>query len=124
MSPGSQPWYKPSHRTIRVSGTLVGALVGALGDRVDVMLYLRKNAIGESGDNRWRKLLQNVKVFSVVDPADAEADQAVQVRIVSLVVTPEQFQKLALARKLGRVLLMPRVCSEGVEWEVVETAGE
>jgi len=67
------------------------------GDRVDVLVYLRKSAdVAETGT---RTILKDVRVFAVNEHTDRETDENGKIIIaktVSLLLTPGQVETLLL----------------------------
>lgn len=80
------------------------------GDRVDVMVFLRKSS--EVPETKTQTILRDVNVFAV----DAETERAVdkgtgqarEVRNVSLLVKPNQAESIMLAKELGVMSLTLR----------------
>ncbi len=94
------------------------------GTRVDVMVYFAANQGPGGGGSRIDTLLQNIKVYSVdaiTDPSSEGAEGAASIRsqTISLLVTPVQYQQVALAQKLGEILLSPRAPDD--DKKVVDT---
>lgn len=88
--------------------SVVGGLVQP-GDRVDLLVFLRKSS--EVPDTGTRTILRDVNVFAV----DAETERRVDdeghslaVRTVSLLVKPEQAETVMLASELGQLKLSLR----------------
>ena len=80
------------------------------GDRVDVLVYLRKgNGVSQS---TTKTVLRDVEVFAVnsqIDRDDDESDGEIQqVKTVTLAVKPEQVAILGLAVRLGDIFLSLR----------------
>ena len=90
--------------TIRVND--VNGVAGFVlpGDRVDVMLT-RNNSSGELVTD---VLLQTVRVLAVDQDHNPESEQPVVAKAVTLEVSPNQAQKLALASQLGSLSLALR----------------
>ena len=96
--------------TIRVddvSGT-AGFITPA--DRVDVMLT--RNAEGQTSPHT-EILLQNVKVLAIDQVANEHTDKPIVVKAVTLEVSPEEAQKIALARTVGQLSLSLRNLANG-----------
>ncbi|MDH5529834.1 MAG: Flp pilus assembly protein CpaB [Paracoccaceae bacterium] len=89
--------------------TAVGGFVTP-GDSVDVVLTQGKDA-----DMRAVTILQNVKVLGVDQESDQETDRVEIARTVTLEVTPEDSQKLALAQKAGTLSLSLRTLDSVVD---------
>jgi pilus assembly protein CpaB len=91
--------------TIRVNDVVgVGGFVLPL-DRVDVLVT---RSAGDGGNPITDILLQNVKVLAIDQQASEDKAKPTVVRAVTLEVTPEQAQKLALASQVGRLNLALR----------------
>jgi len=93
------------------------------GDRVDLLVYLTRNPAHDIPESQTRTVLQDVKVFAVDaafqrDPGDGEA--AMAAKTISLLVTPQQAEKVTLASEMGSVRLILRNDSDG---DVAETDG-
>ena len=115
----------PQH--MRAMAVRVDDVVGVAGfihpdDRVDVIVTLRppKPADAESTS---KVILQNVKVLAVgkeIEVADQARRQASPAAVATLLVSPEQAEKLALAGNEGRLVLTLRSWTDSA---AVETAG-
>lgn len=80
------------------------------GDRVDVMVFLRRNGqdIRETGTYT---ILKNVRVFAVNTNTERSTDgkgEATNFRTISLLVKPEHARELAVAAQMGKILLTLR----------------
>ena len=96
--------------TIRVddvSGT-AGFITPA--DRVDVMLT--RNAEGQTAPHT-EILLQNIKVLAIDQVANEHTDKPIVVKAVTLEVSPEEAQKIALGRTVGQLSLSLRNLANG-----------
>ncbi len=82
--------------------TAVGGFVTP-GDSVDIVLTQ-----GRDESLRAVTILQNVRVLGVDQEADRQADQPLVAQTVTVEVTPEQSQTLALAQKAGTLSLSLR----------------
>ncbi|SFC07920.1 Flp pilus assembly protein CpaB [Tropicimonas isoalkanivorans] len=88
---------------IKVSAeTAVGGFVTP-GDSVDVVLTQ-----GNREELRAVTILQNIRVIGVDQDADEHADTPEVARTVTVAVTPEQSQRLALAQRAGTLSLTLR----------------
>ncbi|SNS44881.1 Flp pilus assembly protein CpaB [Tropicimonas sediminicola] len=88
---------------IKVSAeTAVGGFVTP-GDFVDVLLTQ-----GQRDDLRAVTILQNIRVIGVDQDADEHVDTPEVARTVTVAVTPEQGQRLALAQQAGTLSLTLR----------------
>lgn len=82
--------------------TAVGGFVTP-GDRVDIVLTQ-----GQSDGMRAITILQNIRVIGVDQEADEQTDQPSVARTVTVEVTPDEGQRLALAQRAGRLSLTLR----------------
>ena len=88
-----------------------------VGDRVDVLVFLKKGrGISLTGT---RTILKNVTVFAVNerfqrDP-DEDGESANRAKTVSLLVKPDQVEKVMLAQELGRIKLSLRRSDDDTE---------
>lgn len=119
-----------------VSGT--GSLI-LPGDKVDVLVHLLQNPPAGIMEPMTRTILQDIKVFAVdattnTDAMDSEV-KSISAKTVSLLVSPEQAQKVTLATEMGQVRLVLRSPDDDNHSEVtgvsvrdligaVETPGE
>ena len=98
-------------RVVSVKVTVESSVSGMVqpGDRVDLLVFLRKsNEIPETGT---RTILTDVNIFSVDGATERSTDadgQQVNVRSVSLLVKPDQAEAVMLASELGRLSLSLR----------------
>jgi len=89
--------------TIRVDDVSGTAGFITPSDRVDVML-----THGDSQGTTTEVLLQNIKVLTVDQEANEHKDKPTVVKAVTLDVTPDQAQKVSLARTVGTLSLSLR----------------
>ena len=89
--------------------TAVGGFVTP-GDSVDVLLTQ-----GSGARLRAVTILQNIRIIGVDQKADEHNDQANIAKTVTVEVTPEQGQKLALAQKAGTLSLSLRTLDAVVD---------
>ncbi len=95
---------------IRVDAeTAVGGFVTP-GDSVDILLTQ-----GKGDALRAVTILQNVRVLGVDQDADQQSDQPEVARTVTVEVSPEESQKLALAQKAGTLSLSLRTLDSVVD---------
>ena len=92
-----------------VSGT--GSLI-LPGDKVDVLVHLLQNQAAGIVEPMTRTILQDIKVFAVdattnTDGMDNDV-KSISAKTVSLLVSPEQAQKVTLATEMGQVRLVLR----------------
>lgn len=97
---------------VKVDSVTGGANLIRPGNRVDVLVNLRKNPEAGIKVSCTKVLLQDVKVFAVNDVVRLErtkgADETITAATISLLVTPEQGAKVALATQLGTIQLSLR----------------
>ncbi len=92
------------------------------GDRVDLVLYIAKG-IGNL-DSGTKTILQDIRVFAVNDivrPTDDKAEESIIAKTVTLLVTPTQAEKAALASEIGKIRLVMRGPGDD---ELVDPAGQ
>ncbi len=91
------------------------------GDRVDVMVFLKKNGM-EITETGAFTILTNVRVFAVNTNTERAADakgESSNFKTISLLVKPEHARELAVASAMGKIMLTLRRPDEKDE-----TAGE
>jgi pilus assembly protein CpaB len=103
----------PGYRLKAVHADAVSAVGNLIqpGDRVDVLVYLKSNFQGGSQQAGTTTILQDIKVFAVNDqwrPGESGEGEPIPVKNVTLLLTPEQVEKLTLASELGKVSLVLR----------------
>ena len=95
---------------IRVDAeTAVGGFVTP-GDSVDILLTQ-----GSNTEMRAVTIIQNVRVLGVDQQSDQQSDQPEVARTVTVEVSPEESQKLALAQKAGTLSLSLRTLDSVVD---------
>jgi pilus assembly protein CpaB len=110
--------------TMRAVAVRVDDVVGVAGfihpeDRVDVIVTLR---VGNN-EPTSKVILQNVKVLAVgkeLDVAEGGRGRAMPVTVATLLVDPEQAEKLALSATQGQILLTLRNWADD---DAISTAG-
>ncbi len=112
-------------RVVAVKATTdtVGGNLLNPGDRVDVMVYLTRNPQFEIETTGMRMVLENIKVFAVNDIVEVGSEKesrTIKAATVSLLVTPEQAAKLALAAELGPIKLALRAPDENTTKGAIE----
>jgi pilus assembly protein CpaB len=109
----------PGMRAVTIKTDEIAGVGGFVtpGDRVDVVLTrnagdieeVKKNATGASGSNiATEVVIEAAKVLSVGQAADERATTPKVADSVTLEVTPEGAQKIALARNIGKLSLSLR----------------
>lgn len=98
-------------KTISVDARRSAAGLLGPGNRVDLQIYVRRNE-REGFTQPFSKIfLQNIRVFAVDATVERSADgeeARTVAKTVSLIVTPEQANRINLAENLGDVSLIPR----------------
>ncbi|HVX12364.1 MAG TPA: Flp pilus assembly protein CpaB [Pirellulales bacterium] len=104
---------------MRVVPIRVDAVSGASGmilpgDRVDLLVHLDENPTRGVTRAITRTFLQNVKIFAVDDLYDRPGteNKALAAKTISVLVTPEQAELVALASNMGSVRLVMRSASD------------
>jgi pilus assembly protein CpaB len=114
---------------LRAVAVRVDDVVGVAGfvhpeDRVDVLVTLRVRRQGGGEEQTVSKVfLQNVKVLAVgkeLETSEGSRNKPVSATVATLLVTPEESEKLALASTHGKLLLTLRSWSDDSS---VETPG-
>ncbi|RIK80465.1 MAG: Flp pilus assembly protein CpaB [Planctomycetota bacterium] len=107
--------------TIRATADRGGNLLKP-GDRVDVQVYVRANAVPQVSEPTLQTFLTDVRVYAVdskVSQSEEEQGSA-STRTVSLLVTPEQAAKLTYASQIGQIQLVMRGVGD-TEKDVITT---
>jgi pilus assembly protein CpaB len=105
---GLPPLILPGMRAVSVRVNDVVGVAGFVqqGNRVDVIVVVRAG-----NDSISRTVLNNVQVLAAgpnIDREAARGGQAVTVSVVTLLVTPEDAEKLTLAQNQGQIMLALR----------------
>ena len=98
-------------KTVSVDARKSAAGLLSPGDRVDVQLYVDRNPKQGIEYPMTRIILQNVRVFAVdqsVMRSGDDAESRTIAKTVSLIVTPQQANKITTAENLGEISLIPR----------------
>jgi pilus assembly protein CpaB len=101
----------PGYRVKSVQVTMASAVSNLImpGSRVDVLVFLKQ---GHGIDKTAAyTILKNVRVFAVNDKVDRNIDtegQTISAKTVSLLVKPDQVEKLLIASAVGRLELSLR----------------
>jgi pilus assembly protein CpaB len=102
----------PGYRVVSVRVDAHTGIAGLLrpGDRVDVQLFVKKDARTGITEATTKTILKEIRVFAVDQDfrRTSDEDETSPARTVSLVVTPEQADKLTLASRLGEINLIMR----------------
>ena len=111
---------------MRAIAVRVDDVVGVAGfihadDRVDVLVTLRPNYQG--AESTTKVFLQNIKVLAVgqeVETADRSRLHATPATVATLLVSPQDAERLVLAQNEGRIMLTLRSWTDS---QPVDTAG-
>jgi pilus assembly protein CpaB len=98
-------------KTIAVDAEKSAAGLLGPGDRVDVQLYVRRDARNGIEFAKSKVILQNIRVFAVdqtVQRSPEGGEERTIAKTISLLLTPQQANKLTLAEHMGEVSLSPR----------------
>lgn len=98
-------------KTIAVDAEKSAAGLLGPGDRVDIQLFVRRDARNGIESAKSKVILQNIRVFAVdqtVQRSPEGGEERTIAKTVSLLLTPEQANKLTLAEHLGEISLSPR----------------
>jgi pilus assembly protein CpaB len=101
------------HQVFAVKVDKESALSGLIhpGDKVDILVFIRGRASGpDQIRTGTRTILRNTTVFAVNDQIarSQEGDSTIDTKTVSLLVLPEQSERLLLAKQLGTIHLALR----------------
>lgn len=108
---GAAPQIPVGYRSVPVKVDEVsgGAAMILPGDRVDVLVYARGGR--EIRKTMTKTILQNIKVFAVDSTWTLESDESgksIRAKTISLLLTPEQTERVMLACELGKLRLALR----------------
>ncbi|MCG8451033.1 MAG: Flp pilus assembly protein CpaB [Pirellulales bacterium] len=98
-------------KTVSVDARRSAAGLLSPGDRVDVQIFVQRNEREGIRHPFTKIILQNIRVFAVDQAVQRSADGTearTVAKTVSLVVTPEQANKMLTAENLGEISLIPR----------------
>jgi pilus assembly protein CpaB len=115
---------------LRAMAVQVNSVVGVAGfvqpgDYVDVITTMRpdgetKDVLDNDAASISKIILQNIKVLAVGTHLATEGREPVKVKVVTLAVTPDQSEKLALGSQYGKIQLTIR---SRIDQEEEATAG-
>ncbi len=106
---------------VKVDEVSGGAAMILPGDRVDVLVYARESK--EIRTTMTKTILQDIKVFAVDSTWTLESDengQSIRAKTISLLLTPEQTERVMLASELGKIRLALRSPTDREEAELPE----
>ena len=98
-------------KTIGVDAETSAAGLLSPGDRVDISLFVDRNERQGFETAKTKVILQNIRVFAIeqmIQRSPDGGDARTIPKTVSLVVTPDQANKITLAEQLGSISLIPR----------------
>jgi pilus assembly protein CpaB len=96
---------------VRVDAVSGGGSLIQPHDRVDVLVYLVKNPSHNIFETKTKTILQDIRVFAVDTVYQRNPDQdepTVAAKTISLLVTPDQAEKVTLASEMGSIRLILR----------------
>ncbi|MEX2187051.1 MAG: Flp pilus assembly protein CpaB [Pirellulales bacterium] len=124
LGEGSAAPIPPGFRvnTIRATADRGGNLLKP-GDRVDVQVYVRANAVPQITEPTLQTFLTDVSVYAVdTKTSQSEEEQgSASTRTVSLLVTPDQAGKLTYASQIGQIQLVMRGAGDTSDTSVTES---
>lgn len=98
-------------KTISVDAEKSAAGLLSPGDRVDIQLFVGRNPQQGFNTAKTRIILQNIRIYAVDQTvqraAEGGEDRSIA-KTVSLLLTPQQANKIALAEQVGTLNLIPR----------------
>jgi pilus assembly protein CpaB len=98
-------------KTVSVDARKSAAGLLSPGDRVDVQLFVHRNERENIPHPFTKIILQNVRVYAVDQAVQRDADGSearTVAKTVSLVVSPQQANRITTAENLGELSLIPR----------------
>ena len=98
-------------KTVSVDARKSAAGLLSPGDRVDIQIFVQRNEREGIAHPFTKIILQNIRVFAVDQAVHRSADGTearTVAKTVSLVMTPEQANKMLTAENLGEISLIPR----------------
>ncbi len=110
----------PGYRVVavRVDAQATGGYLVKPGDRVDLIVHMKKNPARNIYEETTKTFLQNVKVFAVDNVyVQRDGKKVTAAKTVSLLLTPEEAEKVTFASQLGKIVLALR--PPGDETQVV-----
>jgi len=98
-------------KTVSVDARKSAAGLLSPGDRVDVQIFVHRNERENIPHPFTKIFLQNIRVYAVDQAVQRDADGTearTVAKTVSLVVTPQQANRITTAENLGEISLIPR----------------
>jgi pilus assembly protein CpaB len=99
-------------RAVTVGVNVVSGVGGFILPQTKVDVLVTVSGTGKGSDRETRTILQNVEVLAVDQTYVTDSDDPRQVRSVTLLVTPEEAEKLTLAANEGVLQLALRSASD------------
>ena len=120
---GAAPMIPIGYRAVpvRVDDVSGGAAMILPGDRVDVLIHVKRG--NEITSTVTKTILQDVKAFAVDSQWTMESDEsgkAIRAKTISLLLTPEQTERVMMAHELGKIRLALRSPEDHEEAELPE----
>ncbi|MHB8898904.1 MAG: Flp pilus assembly protein CpaB, partial [Thermoguttaceae bacterium] len=106
---------------VKVDEVSGGAAMILPGDRVDVIAYAKEG--NEIKTSMTKTILQDIKVFAVDATWTLESDesgQSIRAKTISLLLTPEQTERVMLATEMGKLRLALRSPNDHDEADLPE----
>jgi pilus assembly protein CpaB len=112
---GAAPQIPVGYRVVpvKVDDVSGGAAMILPGDRIDLLVYVKGGK--EIRTTQTKTILQNIKVFAVDSTWTLESDESgksIRAKTISLLLTPEQTERVMLAGELGKLRLALRSPSD------------
>jgi len=102
----------PGMRAVTVGVNVVSGVGGFILPKTRVDVLVTVSVIGKPEERATKTILQNVEVLAVDQTYEKGSDEPVQVKSVTLLVTPEEAEKLTLAANEGMLQLALRSGSD------------
>jgi len=120
--PGVMPMIiPPGMRAMSVAVDEVGDISGFVKPRTHVDVLVAVSGVGANNDKPYSKIvLQNIEVVAVAQQIDKGKDEPEVVKVVTLLVTPHDAEKLGLATRDGLIRLAMRNYNDD---KIASTAG-
>lgn len=106
---------------VKVDEVSGGAAMILPGDRVDVLVYVKQSK--DIRKTMTKTILQDIKVFAVDSTYTLESDesgQPIRAKTISLLLTPDQTERVMLAHELGKLRLALRSPNDHEEADLPE----
>jgi pilus assembly protein CpaB len=120
---GLPPTIPPGMRALSVKVNEVVGVAGFVvpGNRVDVLVSINPGQVsGQAGEPVTRVIVSNVQVLTAGTRYDQQEAQPIPTSVVTLLLTPEDAERVTLAADEGRIMLTLR---NPLDLEPTKTAG-